>query len=256
MQDIETGIAGRVVVITGAGQGIGRTVARQFAAKGAIAVIADRDGGNGRRVAGEIAAAGGRALAFDTDVTSEDSLASMVEGTVAAEGRIDVLINNAGIYSTLGRRPFDEIPLEEWDHVIRVNVTGSFLAARAVLPAMRQAGAGRIINISSSTVPLGLPLLSHYITSKTAVIGLTRALAHELGGDDITVNAVLPGLTETEVENPAVDEARRQSLVARQCVGRKQVPDDLVGVLLFLASPSSAFMTGQSLLVDGGTAHL
>ncbi|HJP21907.1 MAG TPA: glucose 1-dehydrogenase [Alphaproteobacteria bacterium] len=256
MQEIETGVAGRIVVITGAGQGIGRTVARQFAAKGAIAVIADRDGGNGRRVAGEIAAAGGRALAFDTDVTSEDSLASMVAGTVAAEGRIDVLINNAGIYSTLGRRPFDEIPLEEWEHVMRVNVTGNFLAARAVLPAMRQAGAGRIINISSSTVPLGLPLLSHYITSKAAVIGLTRALARELGGDDITVNAVLPGLTETEVENPAVDEARRQSLVARQCVGRKQVPDDLVGVLLFLASPSSAFMTGQSLLVDGGTAHL
>ncbi len=256
MQEIETGVRGRVVVITGAGQGIGRTVARQFAAKGAIAVIADRDGGNGRRVAGEIAAAGGRALAFDTDVTSEDSLASMVAGTVAAEGRIDVLINNAGIYSTLGRRPFDEIPLEEWEHVMRVNVTGNFLAARAVLPAMREAGAGRIINISSSTVPLGLPLLSHYITSKAAVIGLTRALARELGGDDITVNAVLPGLTETEVENPAVDEARRQSLVARQCVGRKQVPDDLVGVLLFLASPSSAFMTGQSLLVDGGTAHL
>ncbi|MDP7602621.1 MAG: glucose 1-dehydrogenase [Alphaproteobacteria bacterium] len=256
MQEIETGVAGRIVVITGAGQGIGRTVARQFAAKGAIAVIADRDGGNGRRVAGEIAAAGGRALAFDTDVTSEDSLASMVAGTVAAEGRIDVLINNAGIYSTLGRRPFDEIPLEEWEHVMRVNVTGNFLAARAVLPAMRQAGAGRIINISSSTVPLGLPLLSHYITSKAAVIGLTRALARELGGDDITVNAVLPGLTETEVENPAVDEARRQSLVARQCVGRKQVPDDLVGVLLFLASPSSAFMTGQSLFVDGGTAHL
>ena len=256
MQEIETGVAGRIVVITGAGQGIGRTVARQFAAKGAIAVIADRDGGNGRRVAGEIAAAGGRALAFDTDVTSEDSLASMVAGTVAAEGRIDVLINNAGIYSTLGRRPFDEIPLEEWEHVMRVNVTGNFLAARAVLPAMREAGAGRIINISSSTVPLGLPLLSHYITSKAAVIGLTRALARELGGDDITVNAVLPGLTETEVENPAVDEARRQSLVARQCVGRKQVPDDLVGVLLFLASPSSAFMTGQSLLVDGGTAHL
>ncbi len=256
MQDIETGVAGRVVVITGAGQGIGRTAACQFAARGAIVVIAERDEDNGQRVADEIAAANGRALAFTTDVTSEQSLAAMVAGTIAAEGRIDVLINNAGIYTTLGRRPFDEIELEEWEHVMRVNVTGSFLAARAVLPALRQAGAGRIINISSSTVPLGLPLLSHYVTSKAAVIGLTRALARELGPDGITVNAVLPGLTETEVENPAVDEARRQSLVARQCIGRKQLPDDLVGVLLFLASPASAFMTGQSLLVDGGSAHL
>ncbi len=256
MQEIETGVRGRVVVITGAGQGIGRTVARQFAAKGAIVVIADRDAGNGQRVAGEIAAAGGRALALAADVTSADELAAMVAGTLEAEGRIDVLINNAGIYTTLDRRPFDEIPLQEWEQVMRVNVTGSFLAARAVLPAMRQAGAGCIINISSSTVPLGLPMLTHYVTSKAAVIGLTRSLARELGADGITVNAVLPGLTETEVENPAVDEARRRSLVARQCIGRKQVPDDLVGVLLFLASPASAFMTGQSLLVDGGAAHL
>ena len=167
-----------------------------------------------------------------------------------------MLINNAAIFTPLGRQPFDEIPLDEWERVMRVNVTGSFLCAKAVAPAMRTAKWGRIINISSSTVPLGLPMFAHYVTSKAAVIGLTRVMARELGPHGITVNAVLPGLTETEVDNPGRTDAMRQKVLDMQCVKRLEQPDDLVSTLLFLASPSSAFITGQSLLVDGGAAHL
>ncbi len=246
----------RVVIVTGAAQGIGREVARHFARAGAVPVVADTQGGKARAVVEEIAAEGHRALAIETDVTSPDAVAALVDGTLAELGRIDVLVNNAGIYTSLGRQPFYEIPVDEWETVMRVNVTGGFLCARAVAGPMRAAGWGRIINVSSSTVPSGAAMLCHYVTSKAAVIGMTRSMARELGRDGITVNAVLPGLTETEVENSAIDEAWRQSRVDRQSIPRKQVPGDLAGVMLFLASPASGFMTGQSLLVDGGSAHL
>lgn len=249
-------VQGRVVMITGAGQGIGRTYAHEFARAGARVAIAELNPDNAERVAREITAEGGRAIAVPTDVGSQDSVRAAVAKTTAALGPVEVLINNAAIFTPLGRRPFDEIPLDEWERVMRVNVTGSWLCAAAVAPAMRAAKWGRIINISSSTVPLGLPMFMHYVTSKAAVIGLTRTMSTELGPHGVTVNCVLPGLTETEVENPGRSDAMRSKVVDLQRVKRLGVPDDLVGIMLFLASPASGFITGQSIAVDGGSALL
>ncbi len=254
--DTSAAVTDRVIVITGAGQGIGRAYAHHFADNGAIPVIADIDGENGARVAAEVEAAGGRALAVQADVTSPDSVAAMVDTTLSAYGRLDVLINNAAIFVTLGRRPFEDIPLEEWRQVMDVNITGCFICASAVIPQMRKAGWGRIINISSSTVPQGIPYFLHYVTSKSALIGMSRAMAREVGSDGITVNAVLPGMIETEVENVGRTDEGRQHVIGAQSLKRQQIPEDMVGTLLFLASPASGSMTGQSLCVDGGAAFV
>ena len=246
----------RVVMITGAGQGIGRVYAQEFARAGALVGIAELNAANAESVAAGITAEGGRVVAVQTDVGSADSVRAAVARIEATLGPIAVLINNAAIFTPLGRRPFDEIPFDEWERVMRVNVTGSWLCASAVAPGMRKAGWGRIINISSSTVPLGLPMFMHYVTSKAAVIGLTRTMATELGPHGVTVNCILPGLTETEVDNPGRNDAIRKRLIELQCVKRLEVPEDLVGTLLFLASPASEFITGQSIAVDGGSAFL
>ncbi len=256
LSDTSAAVTDRVVVITGAGQGIGRAYAQHFADSGAIAVIADINGENGERVAAEIETQGGRALAVQTDVTSPDSVAAMVDATLSAFGQLDVLINNAAIFVTLGRRPFEDIPLDEWRQVMDVNITGCFICARAVIAPMRDAGWGRIINISSSTVPQGIPGFLHYVTSKSALIGMSRAMARELGKDGITVNAVLPGMIETEIENPGRTDEGRQHVIGTQSIQRQQTPQDMVGTLLFLASPASGFMTGQSICVDGGAAFV
>ncbi len=247
-------ITGKVIIVTGAAQGIGRILAEAFAGSGAHVAVCDVQGDKAEAAAGAIQAHGGSAKAFAVDVTNPAAISAMVEALQGAHGRIDVLINNAGLYTTLGRRPFHELDLAEWEKVLGVNVTGPFLCAKAVAPAMIDAGWGRIVNVSSSTVALGVPRLTHYVASKAALIGMTRSMARELGGHGVTVNAVLPGLTETGEANPAVNEARRRELVESQSIPRKQVPQDLVGVMHFLASDASAFMTGQSLLVDGGAA--
>lgn len=246
---------GRVAIITGAGQGIGRTFAKGFAQAGATAVIAERNQTKAEKVAAEIAAEDGRALAIETDVSSESSVQAMVAAIEHEFGRIDVLINNAGIFSALDMRPFDQIPLAEWEQVLRVNVTGPFLCARAVLPAMRRAKWGRIINMASGAVTLGRPNYLHYIASKSALAGMTGSMARELGADRITVNAILPGATFTEIERKTVSPEQKQRIVAQQCIPRPETPDDLVGTALFLASDASAFLTGQSITVDGGCTH-
>jgi NAD(P)-dependent dehydrogenase (short-subunit alcohol dehydrogenase family) len=245
----------RVVIITGAGQGIGKVFAKAFAQCGAIPVIAERNATTGEAVAKEIEASGGRVLAVTTDVSREDSIAAVIEAVESRFGRIDVLINNAGIFSTLEMRPFDQIPVEEWERVLRVNVTGPFLCSRAVLPSMRRAKWGRIINMASGAVTMGRPNYLHYIASKGALAGMTGSMARELGADGITVNAILPGATFTEIERKTVSPEQKVRIVAQQCIPRAETPDDLVGTALFLASDSSAFLTGQCLTVDGGATH-
>ena len=246
----------RVAIVTGAGQGIGRAFAKTFAAAGAIAIIAERNAKTAASVSAEIMKAGGKALAVETDIADPASVAEMVEVVDDEYGRIDILVNNAAIFSTLEMRPFEQIPLDEWNEVMRVNITGQMLCARAVLPAMRRARWGRIINMSSGAVSLGRPNYLHYITSKSALIGMSRSMARELGPDGITVNALLPGATFTEIERKTVTPAQKEKIVAMQCVPRAETPDDLVGTALFLASEASAFITGQTINVDGGATHL
>lgn len=249
-------VQGRVVLITGAGQGIGRELARQFAAAGAIAAVADVNLAAARSVQAEIEQRGGRAMAILADVADPESVQAMVDAIVAEHGRIDVLINNAAIFATLEKRKFDLIPLEEWDAVMRVNINGPVLCARAVVPAMRAAGWGRIINIASDAVPKGVMNYMHYVTSKSAMIGMTNAMARELGTDGINVNCIRPGAVATEVDravNPTVD--LRKTQIAQQCIKRGMEPPDLVGLMLFLSSPASSFITGQTIACDGGYTH-
>ena len=242
----------RVVIVTGAGQGIGRVFAKGFAQAGARVVIAELNESKAASVATEILEAGGQALAVTTDVADEASIKEMVEVVEDEWDRIDVLINNAGIFSTLEMRPFDQIPLEEWEKVLRVNLTGPFLCARAVLPAMRRAQWGRIINVASGAVRLGRPNYLHYIATKAALAGMSLSMARELGKDGITVNAILPGATFTEIERKTVTPEQKERIVAMQCIPRPEVPEDLVGAVLFLASDASGFVTGQSINLDGG----
>jgi 3-oxoacyl-[acyl-carrier protein] reductase len=249
-------VADRVVIITGAGQGIGREFARQFAAAGAVSIVADLDGGNAEKVKTEIETAGGKAMAVRVDIADEESVAQLVAGVLDKYGRIDVLINNAGMFANLAKRPFDQIPVKEWDLVMRVNVTGPFLCTRAVVPAMREAKWGRIINMASDAVPLGVVNYLHYVASKAALMGMTNSLARELGPDGITVNAIRPGGVATEVDrtaNPTPE--RRAAMLTQQCLPRGQMPPDLVGIAMFLSTPASGFVTGQTIACDGGLTH-
>jgi len=246
----------KVVLITGGGQGIGRSYALAFANAHAKVVIFDTHAQNGAAVAEHIQSLGGRALFYPCDVTQPDAVRQALQIVKNQWGPVQVLINNAAIFVTLGRQAFEDIPLPEWEQVMRVNVTGSWVCASAVAADMKHAQWGRIINVSSSTVPLGTPMFMHYVTSKSAVIGMTRAMATELGPHSITVNCLLPGLTDTEVDNPGRTDAMRKKIIDMQCVKRIGCPDDMVGTMLFLASDASAFITGQSIAVDGGSVFL
>jgi 3-oxoacyl-[acyl-carrier protein] reductase len=246
----------RVVIVTGAGQGIGRELARQFAAAGAVAVVADLDLAKAEAVSKEIRDAGGMEQAVQVDVADEASVTAMVEAVVERWGRVDVLINNASMFATLEKVPFDEIPLTEWDRVMKVNVTGTYLCAKAVARHMRAAGFGRIVNVSSDAVIRGTVNYLHYVTSKSAVIGMTNSLARELGPHGIAVNCVRPGSVATEVDravNPTAEV--RERAASLQCIPRGMVPTDLVGIMLFLAAPASDFITGQTIACDGGYTH-
>lgn len=247
-------LTGRVVIITGGGKGIGKVYAQEFARAGARVLAADIDGAAADAVAKEIRAAGGDAVGTETDISDADATRAMAEVARTQFGGIEVLINNASLMSVLPRRSWLEIPVEEWDRVMAVNLRGMFLACRAVFPAMRERGRGKIVNISSSRVWEGVPNRLHYTTSKAGVIGFTRALAREVGEFGITVNAVTPGLTlsDTQVSSSSSDHlaARAQG----RALGRPQIPDDLVGAVMFLSCAASDFMTGQTINVDGGKA--
>jgi NAD(P)-dependent dehydrogenase (short-subunit alcohol dehydrogenase family) len=239
---------GKVAVVTGAAQGIGRAIADGLAAEGARIVVADLQG------AREAAATYRDGLGITADVANEEDVQSLVDETVERCGGIDVLVNNAGLYASLEMRSFEQIPLEEWRQVMDVNVASMFLMCRAVVPVMRQGGGGTIVNISSGTPFRGVPFLLHYVTSKGAIVAFTRALAKELGKDSVRVNCVAPGFTMSAgVEaHPEVIERLRDVSVAARTIQRDQLPEDVVGAVVYLSGPASDFVTGQTIVIDGG----
>jgi 3-oxoacyl-[acyl-carrier protein] reductase len=247
-------LAGQVAVITGGGKGIGKVYVEEFARAGACVVAAEIDGAAATEVAAAIQTEGGKAVATETDIADPDSVARMTEATLAAFGTIDILINNASLMSILPRRSWLEIPVEEWDRVMTVNLRGMFLCCRAVFSTMKDKGRGKIVNISSSRVWEGTPLRLHYTTSKAGVVGLTRALAREVGPFGITVNAVSPGNTLSETQVQSSDSQYLASRAKGRAIERGQVPEDIVGAVMFLAAPASDFITGQTINVDGGRA--
>jgi NAD(P)-dependent dehydrogenase (short-subunit alcohol dehydrogenase family) len=239
---------GKVAIVTGAAQGIGRAIAEGLSAAGARIVVADL------QRAEETAAAFPDGVGLTVDVASEDDVARMAEETVERCGSIDVLVNNAGLYASLAMRSFDEIPLAEWRQVLDVNVASMFLTCRAVVPVMRRQGGGRIVNISSGTPFRGVPYLLHYVTSKGAIVAFTRALARELGQDNVLVNCVAPGFTLSAgvQAHPEVVARLRDVSVSARTLQRDQLPEDVVGAVVFLCGPGSDFITGQTLVIDGG----
>jgi NAD(P)-dependent dehydrogenase (short-subunit alcohol dehydrogenase family) len=243
---------GAVAIVTGGAMGIGFAVARDLASRGAAIVIADQNGAEAG--AAKLVDEGYRALGVRTDVTSQDDVEAMVDRASREFGRIDTLVNNAGIYSTLQPKPFEQIDPSEFRRIMDVNVTGVFLCCKAVLPAFEAQKAGRIINISSGVAFKGNPLMAHYVASKGAVVSLTRALATELGPRGILVNSVAPGFTLSDgVErNPALVAGVKEPSLRNRVLARSMTPADLVGAVAFFASSDAAFITGQTLVVDGG----
>ena len=241
-------IEGKVAVVTGGALGIGRAIADGLAAEGARVVVVDLNG------AREAAADFPDGVGLTADVASEHDVVRMVEEAVERCGRIDILVNNAGLYASLAMRPFTEIPLDEWRRVMDVNVASMFLTCRAVVPVMRDQGGGKIVNISSGTPFRGVPFLLHYVTSKGAIVAFTRALAKELGKDGVHVNCVAPGFTMSDgvMANPEVIEKLRDVSVAARTLQRDQLPEDVVGAVVFLCGPGSDFITGQTIVIDGG----
>ena len=232
-------LAGKVAVVTGGAQGIGKAIADGLVVEGAEVVVADLNPPEG---------------GIHCDVADELHVQRMVDETVERHGRLDVLINNAGLYASLEMRAFTEIPLEEWNRVMEVNVASMFLTCRAVVPVMRGQGGGKIVNISSGTPFRGVPFLLHYVTSKGAIVAFTRALAKELGKDSIHVNCVAPGFTMSDgvQAHPEVIEKLRDVSVAARTIQRDQVPEDVVGAVVFLCTPGADFITGQTMVIDGG----
>jgi 3-oxoacyl-[acyl-carrier protein] reductase len=243
---------GRSVLITGGGKGLGKVYAEEFAKAGAHVTAADIDVKAAEAVAAALHGSGLSALGLGVDVADEDSTKAMAKAALDRFGAIDVLINNASLMSVLPRRSWLEIPVDEWDRVMAVNLRGMFLCCRAVFPAMQAQKRGKIVNISSSRVWEGAPNRLHYTTSKAGVIGLTRALAREVGEFGITVNALTPGMTQSETQVASSSGNYLATRVAGRAIERVQVPADLVGAVMFLSSPASDFMTGQTINVDGG----
>ena len=248
-------LAGKTVVITGAGRGIGAVMAKRMAQEGANVVVTDVLDTKGTVEA--ITQSGGSAIGISVDVTSDDNLAAMVEATEKAFGSLDILVNNASIFAALQPKPFMQIDNDEFDKVMTVNARGVHQATRAVVPAMLRAGGGKIVNIASGTFYYGAPGLSHYTASKGAVIALTRCHGRELGDKNIQVNAIAPGLTESEAlqGNTGFDPARAPTVQSRS-IKREMLPEDLLGTLMYLITPDSNFVTGQTLNVDGGKVNL
>jgi 3-oxoacyl-[acyl-carrier protein] reductase len=242
----------KVAIVTGAGQGIGAAFARELASAEAKVVIADVNEDMARAVATSLTAEGYDAMALKTDVSDERNTRAMARDVAEQYGRIDILINNAAIFSTIETKPIEDITVEEWDRLMGVNLRGVFLCSKAVIPYMKSQKKGKIINISSATVFMGKPYYIHYVTSKAGVIGFTRALAREVGEFNINVNCITPGYTRTEIPRGTTTAEQLKGIVNHQCIKRIGEPQDLVGAMIFLASDHSDFMSGQIVNVDGG----
>ena len=244
-------IEGKTAIITGAGRGIGAVMAKHMASEGANVVVTDVLDTDATVEA--IKAAGGNAMGMKCDVTSDENLAAVVEATERQYGKLDILVNNASIFAALQPKPFLQIDNDEFDKVMTVNARGVHQATKAVVPAMIRAGGGKIVNIASGTFYYGPPGLSHYTASKGAVIALTRGYGRELGDKNIQINAIAPGLTESEsIRGHAGFDPARGPTVASRSIKRDMVPEDLLGSLMFLITPDSDFLTGQTINVDGG----
>ena len=246
-------IEGKVIVVTGGGKGIGRVYCQEFAKAGAKMVVADIDHDANEDTVAAIRGAGGDAITATTDVSDDVQTVEMARKAVDAFGRIDGLVNNASLMSVLERRDWKEIPNDEWDRVMDVNLRGVFSCCKAVFPQMKAQGGGKIVNISSGRFWNGTPNRLHYSTSKAGIIGLTRSLAREVGIDNITVNAITPGFTLSDTQISSSGEyAKNNAPPSDRCIQRHQYPEDLAGAVMFLLSDGSDFISGQTLNVDGG----
>lgn len=247
----------KVVIVTGGASGIGYAFARYLMQNGHRLVVADLQGAD-EAAARLVAELGGEAIGVRADIVDPAQVQEMVQKTVDRFGAVDALVNNAGLFTTLAQRPFDQIPDDEWMRVMQVNTLGPFICAKAVVPFMKKQNSGRIINIAS-TVPIkGPPNMAHYVASKGALIAFTRSLARELGASNITVNAIAPGFTlsdgvlSNDLHSKMGDVTRKLS----RSIQRDQVPEDLVGALAFLVSDAAGFITGQTIAVDGGSVFI
>lgn len=240
----------RVAVVTGAANGLGRAYALRFAQEGAAVALLDLE--DAAEVAEAVREAGAEALAVVCDVTDPDACREAARAVHDRFGRADVLVNNAGIYPF---EPLAEIDRDAWRRVLSVNLDGPFYVSAAFLPGMRERGYGRIVNVSSSEVWINAPNAAHYIAAKMGVIGLTRGLASEIAADGVTVNVVAPGLVQTDTLKETAADEMIQGVIQMQAIPRAATPDDLVGAVAFLASDDAAFMTGQTVVVDGGVVR-
>ncbi len=243
----------RVAIVTGAGKGLGRAFAVRLAREGAKVLVVTRSDIEGlKETVRMIEEEGGAAAWLKVDVTNPRDVEMMASKAISNFGGVDILINNAAYYYGLKRRPFNEIDPEEWDRMMAVNVKGAWLCIKAVFPSMQERGKGKIINLASEVFFTGSHGFAHYVSSKGAIIGLTRALAVELGPHDICINAVAPGFTETEASATLADISKYD--VSRTPLRRLEKPEDLTGIVAFLCTDEADFITGQTFLVDGGRA--
>jgi NAD(P)-dependent dehydrogenase (short-subunit alcohol dehydrogenase family) len=246
-------LKGKVAIVTGAAQGLGKAYVIRLFEEGAKVVIADIL--DAKKVKQAIEERGGEVLALYTNVSDEESTKEMAQKTIERFGRIDILINNAAISAGIKTKPFYEISGQEWDEVNQVNLKGAFLCCKAVYPQMKKQRKGKIVNVSSGTFFKGIPLFIHYVTSKGGIVALTRALTRELGDDGICVNAIAPGYTMTDVmrEKPMFNEEFHRAIINSRCFKQEEQPQDLTGTIVFLSSDESDFITGQTIVVDGGS---